>query len=84
MTVKRVRQCSGPEMSTDATAVTATSTIATRNGTIWLTLCVRGDMVRSTIVGIVVVLMAFLSFQAKGSGARLPGDPPHRIDPDQS
>jgi hypothetical protein len=84
LTVTHVYQCIGPEMRTDITAVTATSTIATSNGTIWVAPCGRGEMVRFTIVGIVVVLMAFLSFQAKGSGAGLSRDPPDRIDPDQT
>jgi hypothetical protein len=73
LTVDHVGQCMGPEMRTDTTADTAIKTIATRNGTTWLVPRVRGDVVRSAVVvGIVVVLMAFLSFRAKGSGARVP------------
>jgi hypothetical protein len=74
----------GPEMRTDPTAATATNIIATRNGTSWLAPWVRDDGLVSTVVGIVVVLMAFLAFRARGQGAMLVGDPSHRIDPDQT
>jgi hypothetical protein len=56
----------GPEMRTDPTAATATNTIATRNGTSCLAPWLRDDGVSSTDVGIVVVLMAFLAFRARG------------------
>src|ERR1700684_3115465 len=73
----------GPEMRTDPTAATATNNIATRNGTICLAPWLRDDGVSSTDVGIVVVLMAFLAFRARGQGAMLVGDPLPRIDPYQ-
>jgi hypothetical protein len=60
-TTIRDGQCIGPEISTDATVVATSNTIASNSGINWLTPWVCFGAVRSTVVGIVIVVMDALS-----------------------
>jgi len=54
-------------MSTDTTADATSSTIASRSGINWLTPLVCVGSARSTVAGIVIVVMAVISLMAKNS-----------------
>jgi hypothetical protein len=56
-----MRQCIGPEISIETTPVAARNTIASKNGTSWLTSRACFGGARSIVVGIVMVVMGGVS-----------------------
>ena len=64
----------GPEISTNADAETTSKASASRKGLSWLTSRVwAGGAARSTIVGMVIVVMADLFLVVGESAARMSG-----------